>query len=336
MSNQFYETFKLLKDSTNYTKPLSYDEWLYVPDSLKVGVLYVQFYEQISLAWYKLKTKAAIEEDCVSEVLAYLSKNVYGIGLQQLHSKNLKKAKSIYKDRIFEENVRRAKRLHWRDIREANIDKAISLHSNDIIIHYLTTGRIMISDESLLKLLKPNEYITDKQMVSYLSPQEKVSDDEILRWLKEDKQEENLTFDVHTSKINEKTFKPSYIYRVVSNCLYCKSIDPYNGQTASTSWYNNVTSNVVMKDNSELDLFDTIPGADSDEVADATIVGTGIDKFWKLIENEDEDTISVINHILNGDTLDSDVKNRQEDIISELRDKISAAFSISELKTLIG
>lgn len=331
MSIQFKETYNLLKDYTHYTKPLSYNEWLALADDYKVGVLFVQFYEQISLAWYKLKTKAAIEEECVSEVLAYLSKNVYGKSYQQIHSQNVKKAKLLYatKDaskcptRVDVENLRRAKALHKDEVREMEIQKAIDLHCDDVFIHFITTGRLMLSDDALISLLKPNERMTDKQILKLLAPQEAVSESDMLKWLDEDRLTETLKFNPATTKITEKTFTPSYIYRVVSNCIYCKSIDPYNGQTAKTSWYNNTTSNIVKHGDDVLDLFDTIPN--HVDLFDQVQRDMDEKSFWALIEDQDEDTLHVIDCLLNGEkcklseSKQSDIINRLQIILADFR-----------------
>lgn len=76
-SSPFKDTFKMFKDCIKqYNLPLSYDEWMCVPDDYKAAVLYVQFYEQITLAWYKTKSVYSSEADGVSETLQYILKNV--------------------------------------------------------------------------------------------------------------------------------------------------------------------------------------------------------------------------------------------------------------------
>lgn len=70
------ETRDLFRIHTQYTVPLTYGEWLAIPDDNKAAVLYVQFYDQISLAWHKAKSFYTPEEDAVSTVLQYLMKNV--------------------------------------------------------------------------------------------------------------------------------------------------------------------------------------------------------------------------------------------------------------------
>lgn len=76
MKNAFYETRNLFRSYTGYTRPLSYNDWLLVADSDKAAVLFVQFFDEITLAWNKTKSFYALEEDAVSTVLQYLSKNV--------------------------------------------------------------------------------------------------------------------------------------------------------------------------------------------------------------------------------------------------------------------
>lgn len=75
-NNEFTTTRNLFASYTNYTRPLSYSEWLETADDCKVAVLFCQFFEQITLAWYKLKSVYSLDSDGVSEVLMYLNKNV--------------------------------------------------------------------------------------------------------------------------------------------------------------------------------------------------------------------------------------------------------------------
>lgn len=69
-------TFNSFRSFLNYTSPLSYDEWSALADDCKAAALYVQFYDQISLAWYKTRSFYTPEEDGVSTCLQYLMKNV--------------------------------------------------------------------------------------------------------------------------------------------------------------------------------------------------------------------------------------------------------------------
>lgn len=76
MANAFYETRDMFKNYTGYTKPLSFEEWSKVEDDSKAAVLFVQFFDQITLAWYKVKSFYTLEEDGVGTMLDYLVKNV--------------------------------------------------------------------------------------------------------------------------------------------------------------------------------------------------------------------------------------------------------------------
>jgi len=78
MSNTFAETRNLFTMYVGYVRPLSYDEWKALPDSHKSAALFVQFYDEITLAWYKLKTTYSYvpDEDGVSTMCQYLEKNV--------------------------------------------------------------------------------------------------------------------------------------------------------------------------------------------------------------------------------------------------------------------
>ena len=175
-STAFYATYKMFRNYLGYYGPLPYELWLALPEDRKAAGLFVQFYDTINLAWYRLKTPAAIEEDCVSEVIKYLIKNV--------------------------------------------------------------------------------------------------------------------------SKIEEdaKRYSPKYIYRVVYNCIYCKSVDPYNGQTAATSWYtNNVSPNISSESGEEMSLFDTMVGKDEDAVFTAFLASDAIrSDFWKKIYDMGPKAVSVV------------------------------------------
>lgn len=198
IGNSFYATRNMFRNYINYERPLSYDEWMSVDDDKKAAVLYVQFFDQITLAWYKLKTDAAIEEDCVSEVLMYLIKNVP----------------------IIQSNPAR--------------------------------------------------------------------------------------------------FNPSYIYKVVYNCIYCKSIDPYKGQTAKTSWFNNTCSQFVQKGDEIVDIFDEISNTEDIDVTAAR------DHFWAIIEDMGDDVIAIVENILNGTRVPATVNKRRAEIIIELQNRLIA------------
>lgn len=76
MNNAFAETRNLFMAYTHYERPLSFEEWVSAPQDSKAALLYVQYYEEITLAWYKSKSFFAVEEEGVETVLQYLMKNV--------------------------------------------------------------------------------------------------------------------------------------------------------------------------------------------------------------------------------------------------------------------
>ena len=75
-TNEFYETKMRFTEAIGMTAPISYAQWLALPDTLKAAGLYVNFYEQISLAWSKAKAEFIDDEDGVSTLMQYLMKNV--------------------------------------------------------------------------------------------------------------------------------------------------------------------------------------------------------------------------------------------------------------------
>jgi len=69
-------TYNSFKSFLGYESPLSFDEWSALADDSKAAALYVQFYDQITLAWFKTRSFYTTEEDGVSTCLQYLMKNV--------------------------------------------------------------------------------------------------------------------------------------------------------------------------------------------------------------------------------------------------------------------
>lgn len=206
--NQFYETRRIFASSVPEHVPQSYESWITVPDDYKAAVLYVDFFDQITMAWYRLKTPAAVEEECVSEVLLYLQKNV-----------------------------------------------------------------------------------------------EKIAQD-------------------------KKRFTPAYIYRICYNCIYCKSVDPYSGQTAKNSWHNNTCSNLVSVGDDVLDLFDTVPSEIS--VANGVEAEEGSSVFNTLIsEQTDPETKIILAEILDNKRRSKKVSDeRRTQILLNLRETFSSFYEM--------
>lgn len=75
-TNEFNETRKLFIESIGYEQPLTYDLWMDIPADLKSAALFVEFYDQITLAWYKTKSFYTEDADGVSTMMQYLEKNV--------------------------------------------------------------------------------------------------------------------------------------------------------------------------------------------------------------------------------------------------------------------
>lgn len=76
MTNAFAETKSMFVMGTEYKKPMSYDDWMKTSDDLKAAVLFVQFYNQITLAWFKVCNEFCDDSDGVETILQYLCKNV--------------------------------------------------------------------------------------------------------------------------------------------------------------------------------------------------------------------------------------------------------------------
>ena len=74
--NALYETRNLFISYTSYVKSLSFEQWKAVPEDQKAAVLFVQFFDQICMAYNKANKGIIAAEDAVSIVLQYLQKNV--------------------------------------------------------------------------------------------------------------------------------------------------------------------------------------------------------------------------------------------------------------------
>lgn len=73
---QFVETRIRFEAATGCTYPLTYNAWVVLPDGLKAAALYVNFYDQITLAWTKAKADYTSDEEGIGTVMQYLLKNV--------------------------------------------------------------------------------------------------------------------------------------------------------------------------------------------------------------------------------------------------------------------
>lgn len=81
---EFHDTKNLFIEYTGYTGPLTYEEWLAKPDNLKAGLLFIQFYSEITLAWEKADTiNFGDDAEGVTTILQYLQKHVSHIEYYQ-------------------------------------------------------------------------------------------------------------------------------------------------------------------------------------------------------------------------------------------------------------
>lgn len=75
MTSAFNDTKVMFISYLNYKEPLSFTDWSRLGLSDQVAALYVQFYDQIMMAWYRTKSFYTPEEDGVTTILQYLNKN---------------------------------------------------------------------------------------------------------------------------------------------------------------------------------------------------------------------------------------------------------------------
>ena len=61
---------------SNFQFPLTYEAWLSADDEYKAVLLFVNFFNQIELAWYKERYSYVLEVEAVETVVEYLIKNV--------------------------------------------------------------------------------------------------------------------------------------------------------------------------------------------------------------------------------------------------------------------
>ena len=119
-----------------------------------------------------------------------------------------------------------------------------------------------------------------------------------------------------------KRFKSGYIYKVAYNCLYCISHDIKR----DIERYENEVSNIVTSGEDQLDLFDTVSSSqDIDDIL-------AKEEFWKIIENMGLKTQKVINHILNGESLDKVSRRSSKYASDPLRD---ISVSLDEMEEII-
>ena len=75
-SSPFKAAYNMFRQFLHSSDPISWEDWCNLPHDYKSASLYVQFYDQITLAWYKAKCLYGEDEEGVETVLQYLEKNV--------------------------------------------------------------------------------------------------------------------------------------------------------------------------------------------------------------------------------------------------------------------
>ena len=80
-NSQFIQTRNMFRDYlSGYSKSPNYNEWKNAAEDDKAALLFVTFYQEITLAWYNAVTSNGVvyvsQEDGVSTVIQYLMKNV--------------------------------------------------------------------------------------------------------------------------------------------------------------------------------------------------------------------------------------------------------------------
>jgi len=73
--SEFATTYTLFYNYLTLEFPITFDTWISLEESDRAAALYVNFYKEISLAWYKNRFSYVEEEEGVSTVLQYLIKN---------------------------------------------------------------------------------------------------------------------------------------------------------------------------------------------------------------------------------------------------------------------
>lgn len=93
----FRDTFNMFLEFTHYTRPLSYEEWKEFPEDRKAALLFVQFYNEITLAWDKADSLDwGDDAEGVTTVLQYLQRNISHI-VYYMKSNPSKKANAEYR-----------------------------------------------------------------------------------------------------------------------------------------------------------------------------------------------------------------------------------------------
>lgn len=162
----FFDTLVMFKKYLDNPAPYSYEQWRLFPEEQKTAALYVNFYNEIILAYRKNCSKYATEEDCVSRLCQYLNRNVphiirepnryneayiYTVATNSIntltHSTRVSKHTKFFYDNVFTEGYSTP------DDRALNIFDILPDENNDVWLR-LFASKI----PELEKQLTPQEY----------------------------------------------------------------------------------------------------------------------------------------------------------------------------------
>jgi hypothetical protein len=73
-NNQFAQTRQMFSEYTGVSSPISYEDWVQQSEDMKAAILFVNFYEQITFAWFKTANEHLYEEYGVDEAVSICSK----------------------------------------------------------------------------------------------------------------------------------------------------------------------------------------------------------------------------------------------------------------------
>lgn len=75
-NSEFYATYKMFAEYLSYSGPVIFNEWDMLDDDKKAAWLYVQYFDEVLLAWMKCNRPYVCEQEAVETLLQYLCKNV--------------------------------------------------------------------------------------------------------------------------------------------------------------------------------------------------------------------------------------------------------------------
>ena len=73
---EFFKAKNMFTAALNIESKLSFEEWMKLPDDYKAAALYVNFFDNITMAYAKCADLCVDENDALSTLLQYLEKNV--------------------------------------------------------------------------------------------------------------------------------------------------------------------------------------------------------------------------------------------------------------------